>query len=157
VAGHWAAPGMTERPTQHHDGQALLLEIDPKDTPGLVGMEGTELLDFLDVDGGLRVEAEFGRVVSEGDVLHIVRADRPVEFVAQIRHQLREGLDATKAADVSGRHGSIQFHPALQDRLDPNGRLQPLEVGVSDVPLHFQPGAPQPFAARCADAFGVRR
>ena len=86
------------------DGQSLLFEVHPEDAPRLIAIERTELLDLLDAHGGFGGDAEFGAGVFEADVLDVVGLDRPVEFVAQVGDERREGLDAPEAVEVGVWH-----------------------------------------------------
>jgi hypothetical protein len=52
----------------------------------------------------VRVEAEFFRLVVEGEVFEVVGVDRPVKFVAEVLHQRGEGADV---AEVGGGHGGV--------------------------------------------------
>jgi len=71
-------------------------------------VERAELLDLLDGDGGVGLDAELGGVVVEGDVLDSVGLDGPVEFVAEIGDELREGLDAPEAFERRGHGGGLE-------------------------------------------------
>ncbi len=88
-----------DAPEDDH-GKLLLFEADPEDAPGLAGDERAELLDLPDFDGMLGVEAEFLRAVLEGEVVHIVRVNWPVEFIPQVLDQGGEGLDGAELVEV---------------------------------------------------------
>ena len=56
---------------QHHDGEALRLEVHVEDAPGQVAGGGTELLYLVDLDLVPLVEAKFLRLVVEGEILDL--------------------------------------------------------------------------------------
>ncbi len=59
------------------------------------------MLDFLDMDGGRGVEAEFFRIVLEGEiVLDRVLTDRPVERVTQVGDERRQCFEGAEPVDV---------------------------------------------------------
>ncbi|KFB77432.1 MAG: hypothetical protein AW06_001427 [Candidatus Accumulibacter cognatus] len=74
----------------------LLLEVDEEDAPGLPGLQWTQLLDLLDADALLVLEAQVVGPV-ESEVFFVVPlVDGPVEFVAQEIDELRERLDGSQ-------------------------------------------------------------
>ena len=60
----------------------LFVEIDPEDTPRLLGVIRTKLLYFLDVDGGLGVKTKLSRVVIKRDIFDLIGLNGPVEFLS---------------------------------------------------------------------------
>ena len=93
-----------EDAAQRHHGQALRLELDEEDAPGLTRHERAQALDLLDLGRVLRVDPELLRGVLEGQLLEVVRVDRPAELVAQVGDELVEAVDAGEAFAVVGRH-----------------------------------------------------
>lgn len=84
-------------------GELLLFEADPEDAPRLAGDERTELLDLPSFDGVLGVEAEFLGGVLEGEFVHIIRVNGPIELIPQILDQGREGLNGAELVGVGLR------------------------------------------------------
>ena len=101
---------LAEDAAQRHHGQALRLELDEEDAPGLARYERAQALDLLDLGRVLRVDAELLWGVVEGQLLEVVRVDRPAQLVAKVGHELVEASDAGEAFAVVGRH---QFSPRL--------------------------------------------
>ena len=95
---------LAEDAAKRHHRQALRLELDEEDAPGLARHERAQAFDLLDLGRVLRVDPEFLRGVLEGQLLEVVRVDRPVELVAEVGHELVEAADAGEALAVVGRH-----------------------------------------------------
>ena len=95
---------LAEDAAQRHHGQALRLELDEEDAPGLARHERAQALDLLDLGRVLRVDPELLRGVLEGQLLEVVRVDRPAQLVAQVGDELVEAADAGEAFAVVGRH-----------------------------------------------------
>ena len=96
---------LAEDAAQRHHGQALGLELDEEDAPRLTRRERAQALDLLDLGRVLGVDPELLLwVVLEGQLLEVVRVDRPAELVAQVRDELIEAADASEAFAVVGRH-----------------------------------------------------
>src|SRR5438105_2774633 len=69
----------TEDAAKNNNGQTFRLEVNEKDSPWLIGMQGAKLLDLLDLDGGVGVEAKFFRFILESQVVKPFRLNRPFE------------------------------------------------------------------------------
>ena len=95
---------LAEDAAKRHHRQALRLELDEEDAPGLARHERAQALDLLDLGRVLRVDPEFLRGVLEGQLLEVVRIDRPAEPVAQVGDELVEAADAGEAFALVGRH-----------------------------------------------------
>ena len=87
----------TEDSAERHHRQALGLELDKEDAPGLTRYERAQALDLLDLGRVLRVDSKFLGGVLEGHLLEVLRGDRPVEFVAQVGDELVKAADAGEA------------------------------------------------------------
>ena len=101
---------LAEDAAQRHHGQALRLELDEEDAPGLARHERAQAFDLLDLGRVLRVDPELLRGVLEGQLFEVVRVDRPAKLVAEVGHELVEAADAGEAFAVVGRH---RFSPRL--------------------------------------------
>ena len=95
---------LAEDATQRHHGQALRLELDEENAPGLARHERAQTLDLLDLGRVLRVDPQLVRGVLEGQLLEVVRVDRPAQLVAEVSHKLVEAADFGEAFAVVGRH-----------------------------------------------------
>ncbi|MDP1612931.1 MAG: hypothetical protein Q8M11_17900 [Sulfuritalea sp.] len=99
-----------EHPAQDDDGQALALELDEEDAPGLAAAQRPQLLDAADGDTVLVVQEQFVGVPVEEGVVDILDVHRPVQFGVEIAHQLcRVGngaqfFDLRVLCDCSGGH-----------------------------------------------------
>ena len=95
---------LAEDAAQRHHGQTLRLELDEEDAPWLARHERAQALDLLDFGRALLVDPELLRGVLEGQLLEVVRVDRPAQFVAQVGDELVEAADVGEAFAVIGRH-----------------------------------------------------
>ncbi len=97
---------LAEDAAQGDNRQALGLELDEEDAPGLAGHQRAKLLDAVDLGGGLGVEAQFFRLIIEREVVEVLGVDGPIEPVAEILHQGRERLDLPEFFAMVG-HGRV--------------------------------------------------
>ena len=95
---------LAEDAAQRHHGQAPRLELHEEDAPRLARHERAQAFDLLDLGRALCVDPELLGAVLEGQLLEVVRVDRPVELVAQVGDELVEAADAGEAFAVVGRH-----------------------------------------------------
>ena len=91
------------RRSRYH-GQAFRLELDEEDAPGLARHERAQALDLLNLGRVLRVDAKLLRGVLEGQLLEVVRDDRPIELIAEVDDELGEAADACEVFAVVGGH-----------------------------------------------------
>lgn len=51
-----------------------------------MGRERPELLNLFDIDSALRVKPELRGIVFKGQIVEVVRLDRPIQLVSKILH-----------------------------------------------------------------------
>ena len=115
---------LAEDAAQRDHGQALRLELDEEDAPGLARYERAQAFDLLDLGRVLRVNAELLGGVVEGQLFEVGRVDRPAQLVAEVGDELveaggcRRGVRGGRSASAQLSLSSIQH---LSDGFTPTG------------------------------------
>ncbi|HLA26902.1 MAG TPA: hypothetical protein VJZ49_03290 [Syntrophales bacterium] len=75
---------LAQYPAEDDDRQALGLEADEENAPGLAGCQGAQLLDLFDPGGSPGVDAELFGLIFEGQFVEILCPDGPVQLVTEV-------------------------------------------------------------------------
>jgi hypothetical protein len=87
---------MAQDAAQDDDGEFLFLELDEENAPRLAGRKRAELVNFLDGDGVLVFQTEFGGNIFKRNVVEAARLDRPFKFGFQIADEIGKLADGSE-------------------------------------------------------------
>jgi hypothetical protein len=88
-----------ENAAQYDDRQFLALEFDEEDSPRLASGQRAQLMNGLDMGGGVFLQPEFSRREFKSEFVKAIFSQRPVELLFEVADEIGKGLDVAKILD----------------------------------------------------------